>query len=234
MRILVTRPAGDAQATAAALEAHGHEALCVPLLQIEDMIIGELDLVGVQALLITSANGIRAFASLSPRRDLSVLAVGGASAAAARNCGFAHVVSADGDARALTALAAQSCQPESGRLIHLAGADAAEDLVSQLSERGLNAERCVLYAARAVAQMPDELRALLGADSPLDGVLFYSTRTAQVFATLVRQEALADACRRLTAYCLSPAVAEAAKSLPFQQIQAADRPNEPALLALLD
>lgn len=234
MLVLVTRPDRDAKATAVEIKRRGHEARCVPLLDIENMTDLDLELAGVQALLITSANGIRAFALLSPRRDMSVMAVGTASAAAARDCGFANVVSADGDAHALATLAAQSCKPDGGRLIHFAGADAAEDLVAALKERGFVAERKVVYTARAVTQMPDDLSALLVKGSPLDGVLFYSTRTAQVFERLVGHEGLTDACRSLTAYCLSPVIAMAAKALPFQEIKAADRPNEPSLLALLD
>ncbi len=234
MHILVTRPTEDARATATSLETRGHVAHCVALLRIENLTKVDLEMEGVQALLFTSGNGIRAFASISPRRDVSVMAVGAASAAAARDAGFSNVVSADGDARALAALAAQSCKPDRGRLIHLAGADAAEDLISHLSELGFEAERKVIYAAHAVTNMPGKLKSILGAGAPLDGVLLYSTRTAQIFETLVRQEGLAEACSGLTAYCLSPAIAQTAKSSPFREILAAERPNEAALLGLLD
>ena len=50
-----------------------------------------LDLDGVQALIATSANGVRAFAARDPRRSLPVCAVGDATARAASDAGFADV-----------------------------------------------------------------------------------------------------------------------------------------------
>ena len=74
MRVLVTRPEEDAAALVAALKARGHEALVEPMLTVAPApgVTPPLDLDGVQALLFTSANGARAFARLSERRDLPV------------------------------------------------------------------------------------------------------------------------------------------------------------------
>ena len=60
------------------------------------------------ALLFTSANGVRALAALTPRRDLPALCVGPATAAAARQAGFVNCFEAAGDARALADLARRS------------------------------------------------------------------------------------------------------------------------------
>ena len=46
---------------------------------------------GVQAVLFTSANGVRAFAAATTRRGFRAFAVGDATAAAARAAGFADV-----------------------------------------------------------------------------------------------------------------------------------------------
>ena len=101
MRLLVTRPAEDAAPLAALLEEKGHEVTLEPLLTIEPVDNAVLDFEGVQALLITSANGVRAFAERNAERDLPVLAVGDASASVARELGFTNVESATGDVAAL-------------------------------------------------------------------------------------------------------------------------------------
>ena len=72
MRVLVTRPREDAGETLAALMAMGHEGLVEPLLQIRPVAQDLPDLQGFQALLITSRNGVRAFARLSAERALAV------------------------------------------------------------------------------------------------------------------------------------------------------------------
>ena len=66
MRALVTRPRAEAASLAEALAARGIAALLEPLLDISYRDLGDpLDLAGVQAVLCTSANGVRAFARLS-------------------------------------------------------------------------------------------------------------------------------------------------------------------------
>ena len=63
MRILVTRPAADAERTAAALRARGHEAIVAPLLSVEFLSDAELGAGPWAAILVTSANAARAIAA---------------------------------------------------------------------------------------------------------------------------------------------------------------------------
>src|SRR4029434_1828997 len=103
MRILITRPIEDARPLADALEERGIEVLIEPLLEIRHLEDAEIDLDGVQTLLFTSANGVRAFAALSPRRDLKAFTVGDGSAEAARQAGFSNGASAHDAVAALAA-----------------------------------------------------------------------------------------------------------------------------------
>ena len=157
------------------------------------------------------------------------------SAAATRELGFANVDSADGNISALAAKAARSYKVDQGLLIHLAGTHSAGDLVGELTAQGFEVSRHVVYTARAVTQMPDALKALLVSQPPaLDGVLLYSKRTVFIFENLLRQAARTETCQFFSAFCLSPSIADAAKSLTYQRILVAVCPDEPALLALLD
>ena len=70
-------------------------------------------------MLFTSSNGVRAFAELSPRRDLPAFAVGDATAAAALAAGFTQFKSAGGDVRDLARLVASSLKPADGLLFHV-------------------------------------------------------------------------------------------------------------------
>ena len=67
----------------------------------------------------------------------------------------------------------------------------------------------------------------------LDGVLFFSPRTARTFASLVKSGGLEATCAGLAAFCLSPAVADALAGLAFRHVGVAQRPETDALLALL-
>ena len=99
MKVLVTRPAEDGAEIAKRLAAMGHEALLAPLLRIEFLAGPPLSLDDVQAILATSANGVRALARRTSVRDLPLFAVGPQTAAAAQEAGFVRIRNAAGDAK---------------------------------------------------------------------------------------------------------------------------------------
>src|SRR6266852_282900 len=117
-RALVTRPRAEAEGLAAALAERGIAAIVEPLLEIYYRDAASPDLAGIQAILCTSANGVRALARLSDERALPLLAVGEASAARARDDGFKRVESAGGTVDDLIHLAGARLRPEAGRLLH--------------------------------------------------------------------------------------------------------------------
>ena len=235
MRLLVTRPDEDASATIAALEALGHEAIAAPLLTIQPMVEAAIPDEAWQAILITSANGARAIAGhadFEKFKSIPVLTVGAASAEAAREAGFISVVSAEGNVELLVELVVSELDPSAGPLLHVAGSVTAGDLKGGLEKHGFRVVRVVLYEAQVAERLPDAAREALAAGK-VDGILFYSPRTAASFATLVRKAELDAALKTLTAYCLSAPVAKALAGLPFCDIQVSDEPKQPALLSLI-
>jgi uroporphyrinogen-III synthase len=234
MRVLVTRPEADAAELVAALEARGHQALVQPLLDIEPIAPEPpLELAGAQALLFTSANGVRAFARVTPERGLPVLTVGDASAAAARAAGFDTVDSAGGDVEDLARLVRERLAPEAGALLHGAGSSLAGDLKGELERAGFEVRRSVLYRAEPVRALSEPVRTALTAGA-LDAVLFFSPRTAKTFVRLVADHGLGTACERCLAVCLSAAVAANLRALTWAGVRTAARPDQQALLACLD
>ena len=230
MKLLVTRPALDAGPLADLLTADGHTVLLDPLLAIRFREAAALDLDGVTGLLFTSGNGVRAFATLSDRRDLAVYAVGDRTATLAREQGFAQIESADGDVAALATLVAARRQPGDGTLLHVTGNEVAGDLAQRLDAAGFTLRRATLYAAEPATALAPETRAAL-ADGTLDGVLLFSPRTARQFTTLIRLSGLG--AEPLSAWCLSPAVAEALGDLELAHIHVAAEPTQAALLSLV-
>src|SRR6516162_561921 len=153
MRALVTRPWEESEALAAALAMRGIEALIEPLMEVHFLAPPALDLRGVQALLCTSANGVRALARATGDRGVPLFAVGDATAAAARAAGFAAVERAGGDVNSLTHLAAARLRPQNGSLLHIAGRVVAGDLAGALRAQGFTVTRSVLYEARPVEKL---------------------------------------------------------------------------------
>jgi uroporphyrinogen-III synthase len=229
MRILVTRPAEDGAQTAALLTRMGHQALLAPLLTTHFLDVPAPALDDVQAILATSANGVRAFARLSPRRDIPVFAVGPQTSEAAEATGFAIVRNANGDARALAKATAQWTVPNKGALLHVSGEESGGVLGESLGALGFALRRAVLYRVVAADNLPPPVTAALR-QGGVDAALFYSPRSARVFAALAARDEIR--LGGVTAICISPATA-AALGEPFAAIRIAARPNQDALLACL-
>lgn len=225
MRLVVTRAEPDASRTAARIDARGGTAILAPLLEIHATPGLDRGLSGVQALLFTSANGVRAFGDLAAR--VRVLAVGEATASEARSLGCADVTSAEGGGAALAALAQRVLDPAGGRVVHVSGAHIATDVAAVLRAAGFAAERRIAYEARAVSRLPLALANRLARPAiEIDRVLFHSARAAEIFTRLTRPEDAAP----LTAVCLSEAVADSARHSPWARIVVAGRPREDAML----
>ncbi|MEP4378259.1 MAG: uroporphyrinogen-III synthase [Alphaproteobacteria bacterium] len=233
MLVAVTRPRPDADDTAAELSARGHDPIVAPLLTVTIPSDATLDLDTVQAILITSANGARALAAATDRRDVPVFAVGHASAAAARGCGFDRTESADGDVAALAELVASRLSPRDGGLLHVAGSVTAGDLSGMLGSSGFTVRRAVAYRADPVTVLPPAMTAPLRSGT-LGAVLFYSPRTAAQFVKLVAEDSLSEACVGVTAIALSQAVADKLAAVPFSDVRIAESPDQPSLLQALD
>jgi uroporphyrinogen-III synthase len=64
-------------------------------------------------------------------------------------------------------------------------------------------------------------------------VLFFSPRSARIFVKLALEATLGPALESAVAFCLSPAIAEAARSASWRDAKSAARPDEEAMLALI-
>jgi uroporphyrinogen-III synthase len=233
VKVLVTRPQEDARRTAAELEARGHKAVVSPLFEVRNHGGPEIDLGGMQAVLATSANGIRALAQRTRSRDIPVFAVGPQTAEAARSLGFGNVKSADGDAAALAVAAAGWAKPQAGALYHPTGAQTKGGLAGRLMVAGFEVRSEILYDAMPITQFAPQAAAGLRAGE-IGAVLLYSPRSAKCFVEAVRGAGLEGVCPRLEALCISEATAEALAATKFRAIRIAGAPNQMAMLGLLD
>jgi len=228
MRVLVTRPAEDGAETAARLRAMGHEPLLAPLLETQFFDMPAPALEDVQAILATSANGVRAFARLCARRDLPLFAVGPQTADAAGAAGFTHIRNADGDARALADATARWTTPDKGTLLHVSGEQGSGTLAETLTTHGFQLRKAVLYRVDAASRLPADVQSALAAGA-LDAALFFSPRSARAFARLAEGFSV----HGMIAACIIAATAQGLAPLAFASLRIAERPNQDALLARL-
>jgi uroporphyrinogen-III synthase len=233
MRVVVTRPQADSERTADALRARGHEVLVAPLLRVEPV---AADLSGGWGgVIITSANTPGAIAgnlARAPLVKLPLFAVGQRSADSARQAGFADVTSAGGDVRDLVQLIVERRADAAAPLLYLAGEDRAADLVAVLAVHGIASEMRVVYRA-ATAPFPSTLTAALQAGD-VDAVLHFSKRSAENYIAGARQEGIIEQALAVRHYCLARPIAEPLSGAGAGSVAVAKRPDEAALLGLLE
>ena len=232
-RILVTRPREDAKRLTEDLIRRGAEVLIKPMFEIILLKDTSLDLRGVKGLLFTSANGVRAFAKASERRDLRVFSIGVSTASTARAYGFTYVDTAGGNVRDLVALSKNKWRPNSGKLIHAAGHVVSGQLTGELTDSGYEVRKITLYEARAADTLGNQLSKVM-CEGALNYALFFSPRTASTFVSLVTDAGFRDACEHVEAICLSSAVAEALELVRWRRITVAAEPDQNSLLVALD
>lgn len=223
-RILITRPTPDAARTAAAFERSGFETRILPMMTISLRSVAAPPILP-QAIAVTSANGVRAYAAQSWASDVPVFCVGPASADAARH---ARLTVAGVAGASVESLAQVIADKAIGPVLHIRGADAAGDLCASLSARGKTADALVLYDAIPTTALPSDFEDWMAASAV--GVTLFSPRTARLFAQLVAHRDGGASLHHATALCLSPAVAEAARSLSFRHFRTATAPTEDALI----
>lgn len=233
MQALVTRPHEEAQSLAAALAARGVGTVVEPMMEVHYRAGVALDLARVQAILCTSANGVRALARVTDERGLPLLAVGETTASRARAEGFTAVASAGGTAADLVGLAAAQLRPQNGPLLHVAGNVVAGDILGALRAHDFVIERSVLYEARPVGALSAAAVCVLRRRT-IDFALFFSPRTAAIFVRLAGIAGVAGCCRPITALAISPSADAALADLPWRDRLVAEKPNQPALLDTLD
>jgi uroporphyrinogen-III synthase len=232
MRILVTRAEDEAGELAKLLAARGHQTIIAPLLAIRFEDGADISLAGVQAVLASSANGVRALAQRTKDRGVPVFAVGPQTAEAARIAGFADVRSADGDAIALANATSRWADPKKGALLHATGVDRDGRLGAALREKGFDVRVATLYEAVGATALPKPAADALQS-ARLDAALFFSPRSATLFRDCTMREGLAESCRTVMAVAISKAAAAALAPLAFREIRIAKAPNQDALLACL-
>jgi uroporphyrinogen-III synthase len=239
MAVLVTRPSPDDETTAKALRARGFDVLRAPMLRFEPVPFQDDADANYGAVIVTSANALRAIAPhLAGSRllKLSLFAVGENTAAAARDAGFGDVIASKGDAGALRDLVlarAKSKQlKKASPILYLAGADLARDLASELGENGFTVVTQTTYRMVPAPSLPREI---------CDAFVAHELRPCCITPGAARghfwrrhaQAASKSRHWRCRNAAFRPAVAAVLRDAGATQVTAAASPDETALFEAL-
>lgn len=211
---VIVRPEPGNTATAAAARALGLNVVAAPLYVIEEVDFN-IDLsISYDAILITSSNSIRAsFPALEQITHLPLLAVGAASAEAARAAGFKTIIMGDADGQAL---GQKAVELGFRHVLHLVG-----NPYKPVQVAGLTCDARTVYRAMELPVSPALAEAL---QQPCV-ILAHSPRAAR------RLSQLAGAKDKSSLIALSAQVAESAGA-GWKHLVWPERPSADAMLRL--
>ena len=240
MSILVTRPHPDNEATAEILRARGHVVLLAPVLKFEPVAFHDESEAGYGAIIVTSANAIRAVAPQLQDLGLVALplfAVGEHTASVAREFGFTDVIIAGGDAASLRDKVVQGVRDKvlkkKSALLYLAGADLSRDLGAELGAEGFSVVTQTTYRMAPVKILPRDVCEGFAAHG-IQAVLHYSRRSARAFLDAARDEGVEISALAIPQCCLSETVASVLRDAGASQVLVAATPDENALIDALE
>lgn len=225
MHFLLTRPEEDNQKLANILVRLNHKVSCEPLLNIIYYENETIKLHDFQAVLFTSANGVRALSKNGQDRNIPCYTVGDATAAEAKQAGFKTITSAAGNIHNLAEIIIKSRDPKNGPLLHISGKDMAGDLGGVLRNSGFSVTQHQLYKAVKTPHLSQKTKDMITARE-ITHIPFYSPRTAKIFSDLIQSENLSPHLTKMTAVCLSSAVSDMINSLSWHKIVIAKQPNQ--------
>ena len=208
MRLLLTRPRLESDVLARRLNNVGHEVLIEPMLSIENVQNVKIDNTNPQAIIITSINGARAFATHGQAEqfiDTPIYAVGAATADELANFNVVHRGS-EGVA-ALKGVICTELRPDDGPVLYIRGAHVAGDLARDLTASGFKVDQVVLYEAVKAVTFSQPIINDFN-NKLIDGVVLFSPRTAATFSTLAKNAGLTKKLDGVTFYCLSKNVSD--------------------------
>ncbi len=224
-RVLVTRSEPGASETAIRLRQAGFEPVVESLFAIAPL---DVEIPNYDALAFTSANGVRRFAMLSPRRDVPVFCVGERTAQEARSLGYRTVSSAGAEVGALANLIQRNLTTKT-RLLHAGNEDTRGNLAGRMTEAGFQASFLPIFRAVPVEAPGPLLAAHLAGDVRFDVVMIHSPRAAGILAGFA---AGTTSHGHLAVAAISTAAAEPLSGLA-DRIEIAATPDGPALFSAL-
>ena len=227
MAVLLTRAPEENARIALKLRDLDVESLCWPLSRIE-LTTAQVEVPrGTEALILTSTNGIRAFAAQSTRRDVPVICVGLRTAEIAQGLGFGSVTCAGTN---VAALAAWLQSHDIRRLFYPRAREISRD-IRDLLPGDFVLEEQIVYSAEPTGPPESHVAESL-VNGRIAAISIWSRRNACLLAKYLTENPHMP-MNRLDLVAISENAAQPLGNSGFRHIITPETPNAEAMIATL-
>ena len=231
MKVIITRTELDSKNLASKLSKIGLHSLISPVLKIVPVPTEVQNISEFQSMIITSKNTLDTIKTLNLNKKTLMFCVGNATARLFKKAGFSNVRSASGSSEDLLRIVKQHCNPKTGPVLYLAGQNTRGLIERELSQSGFILEKRIVYQAEAASSLTDAAQRALRYGE-IVGIFIFSPRSAMILNELIRKFSLQTSLKRVTAFCLSEAVAKEASKTVWNKILVSEKPTQKSILAL--
>lgn len=229
--VLIIRPPREAESLANSLKLKNIKSTLHPLFKPHFLPLPPLNT--SQAFIVTSQNAVYALEGHETLKDIPVYGVGEQTASVAKRLGFRTVICGAGTSQDLAHFVLSNAHPERGPLVHLSGEKVTGRIVETLRENGFEAHRKIIYKIVDLSNLPDPLIKDL-INKTLTHVMFFSSRTTDVFVNLIKKHGLEETVLHMTSLCLSKNVAEQAMELTWKNVWISPKPTAADMIGHFD
>jgi len=229
--IIITRPREDSEKTAKLLAAHGFDFFIEPAFRAENISDGisklRSDRSKYDGVIITSKNALRIVADID--QNVKIIALGRATTVLAKDYGFKNVEYAGKNINELCACIKSKCQGKN--FCYASGESITKEL--DVNNCGNSVTRIIVYKTIVSQKFSEEFIVRLK-NGDFKGVMFFSTKTAEIFCNILEIEGLKKYINKVVAFCLSNNIAKSIKSYGFEATVFTKNANIDEIIGLIE
>ena len=208
MNILITRPLIDSEDLMKQFFSMGHKIIHLPTLKISSANMDPVDPNNFDAFIFTSVNAVRNLILLNQNKDKPCFCVGAITEKIARQSGFTQTFSAGGTINALKNLILGSnAINKKSKIIYFCGDNITFDLDIELKKEGLKIKKIINYHSEKIVDLSDQNKKIIE-NYPPNVIFVYSSRSAQSFIEIVKNNSLYPLMTESKVMCISKKVAK--------------------------
>lgn len=229
---LITRPQDQGQKTQKALQGIGIECILEPLMEIQPVDFSPPDMANLGAIVITSAQALKALDSLKIEKTLPLYCVGHETSQELAQKGFQTIFMSPLGAQDLCSVIQKNQASQQGKILYLSGADISIPLDTILKDKGYDIKRVICYESLLRQELSGDVVKKIQ-QKQISGVLLYSKRTAEHFMQLIHDLGCVDALQNMDAYTLSHQILSPKSRQFFNRMMFPEIPQEADLMELI-
>lgn len=219
MNILITRPLIDSEDLMKQFFSMGHKIIHLPTLKISSANMDPVDPNNFDAFIFTSVNAVRNLILLNQNKDKPCFCVGAITEKIARQSGFTQTFSAGGTINALKNLILNSnAINKKSKIIYFCGDNITFDLDIELKKEGLKIKKIINYHSEKIVDLSDQNKKIIE-NHPPNVIFVYSSRSAQSFIEIVKNNSLYPLMTESKVMCISNKVLDEFKKDGWKKLE---------------